>query len=212
MKIKDFSVFEAEILSREPVREKPAAAPAKEEPKSAPEEEPKTKDMKLGELADGTEVMSKMKVGHTIVLSAEEFSKLQNMRVSSKEEDMLGHYRGGKDYKISKTKEGTFEIFHYNKTLHDLTPVGVFTLPEKRDTGLEEGEDRAIEFGFFRKASPDDDKLLQKLKAKFDKAMLGGKEINGNQLFIGITKKPADDIYKILSSLGISQNDVYTFA
>jgi hypothetical protein len=197
MKLKSFPLFEAEVRKNSRPEEKP--------------EEPKTKDMKLGTTEDGTEVMCKMKVGHTIVLSAEEFSKLQNMRVSRNKEDMLGHYRGGKDYKISKDKDGKFSIFHYNKTIHELTPVGVFTLPEKRDTALEEGEDRAIEFGFFRKASPEDDKLLQKLRAKFDQAMLGGKEINGNQLFIGVTKKPEDDIFKILSSLGIPKQDVYTF-
>lgn len=205
MKLKSFSLFEAEILDKRPL-------PQDEHAPEKREEEPKTKDMKLGTMSDGTEVMSKMKVGHTIVLSAEEFSKLQNMRVSRNEDDMLGHYRGGKDYKIGKDASGKFSIFHYNKTIHELTPVGVFTLPEKRDIALKEGEEKEIEFGFFRKAAKDDDKLLMKLKRLFDKAMLGGREINGNQLFVGHTKKSSDDVLTILAKLGIPKKDIYIFA
>jgi hypothetical protein len=52
------------------------------------------------------------------------------MRVTQYERDMYDHERGGKDYKIKKDAEGKCTIFHYNKTIHELTPVGVFMLPK----------------------------------------------------------------------------------
>jgi|694.fasta_scaffold51005_7 hypothetical protein len=103
-----------------------------EEEKAAPEAaetaDPKTKDQRLGYKSDGAEVMSKMKVGHTIELTPEDFKKIENMRVTQYERDMYNHERGGKDYKISKDAEGKCTIFHYNKTIHELTPIGVFKI------------------------------------------------------------------------------------
>jgi len=93
---------------------------------------PKTKHMLLGKMADGKKVMCSMKVGHTIKMSAEEFVRLQNMRVSmNNKKMMLGHKRGGKEYLIAKKAANKFTIFHYNKTLHEFTAVGVFQLPQK---------------------------------------------------------------------------------
>lgn len=91
--------------------------------------QPASKTILLGKMGDGTEVHVALKVGHTIKMTAEEFAKLQNMRISQNNKDMLGHRRGGKDYYISKKSDTDYTIFHFNKTVHKLTPVGVFKLP-----------------------------------------------------------------------------------
>jgi hypothetical protein len=111
---------------------KPASVPAKTEEPDRPrfKQDPKVKDQRLGYTAAGTEIMAKMKVGHTIELTPNDFSKMMNMRVTQYERDMYPHERGGKDYKIEKDADNKCTIFHYNKTLHELTPVGVFELPK----------------------------------------------------------------------------------
>lgn len=138
MRVKSFTEFlneeekaapEAELENTEKTEEKPVVK-TEEKPEEKPEVEPKTKDQRLGYMADGKEIMSKMKVGHTIELTPDDFTRLQNMRVTQYERDMYDHERGGKDYKIKKDAEGKCTIFHYNKTIHELTPVGVFMLPK----------------------------------------------------------------------------------
>ena len=124
MRVKSFYEF----LNEE---EKPAPDTKNDQEQGEESSDPKTKDQRIGYTADGDEVMSKMKVGHTIELSPEDFTKIENMRVTQYERDMYDHERGGKDYKISKDADGKCTIFHYNKTIHELTPVGVFMLESK---------------------------------------------------------------------------------
>jgi hypothetical protein len=209
MKLKDFSLFEEE-LTREAPPKSHVAEPNRGEPKRVePEAEPKTKDMKLGELKDGTEVMCKMKVGHTIVLDADEFRKLRNMKVSQYERDMLAHYRGGRDYRISKEKDGTYTIFHYNKTIHELTPVGVFSLPEKREMSLKESS-QIIEFGFFKEADKKkDEQLLKKLRVDFPDIDIPSREVTGKSFFVATSTKPMSEIVEILGKAGISKEEVH---
>lgn len=135
MRVKSFTEFLNEEETAAPETEletKPETKPESEEKTEEKPEpaEPKTKDQRLGYTADGKEVMSKMKVGHTIELTPDDFTRIGNMRVTQYERDMYDHERGGKDYKIKKDTEGKCTIFHYNKTIHELTPVGVFMLPK----------------------------------------------------------------------------------
>lgn len=100
------------------------------------QDEPATKEVTIGETSDGQKVKSVLKVGNTLEISPEEFTKLQNMRVTQYERDMLTHERGSKEYKISKDSEGKCTIFHYHKTLHKLMPIGVFMLPKNKDAKI----------------------------------------------------------------------------
>lgn len=116
--IKDFAQF---ILENEDSEEN--------KPESKPE--PETKELVLGKTSDGRKVKAVMKLGNTINLSSEEFSKLMNMKTSQYERDMLTHMRGAKEYKISKGKDKKYTIFHNNQTTHELEPVGVFYIHKK---------------------------------------------------------------------------------
>jgi len=110
-----------------------------EEDKSKKEETPETKEIGIGKTADGTKIMAQMKLENTLKFSSEEFTKIQNMRVTQYERDMLTHMRGDKEYKVSKDKSGKCTIWHLNQTLHKLMPVGAFQLPQKVER--EESED-----------------------------------------------------------------------
>ena len=116
-----------------------------EEAQSTEETEKKeeTKEISIGKTANGEKVNAVLKLWNTLKLSPEEFTKLQNMRITQYERDMLTHMKGAKEYKISKDKEGKCTIFHYNQTTHKLMPVGVFMLPSK--TQSENGEERSTE-------------------------------------------------------------------
>ena len=57
-------------------------------------EKPRTKDIGIGETADGQKVMATMKLENTLKFSPEEFTKIGNMRVTQYERDMLVHTRG----------------------------------------------------------------------------------------------------------------------
>jgi ABC-type uncharacterized transport system YnjBCD substrate-binding protein len=103
----------------------------REDDSSKKEETPKTKEIGIGKTADGTKVMAQMKLENTLKFSSEEFTKLQNMRVTQYDRDMLTHMRGEKEYKVSKDKHGKCTIWHLNQTLHKLMPVGAFQLPQK---------------------------------------------------------------------------------
>lgn len=105
------------------------------EQEEAPKEEaPRTKEITIGETADGQKIRATMKLENTVELSGEEITKLRNMRVTQYQRDMLTHMRGEKEYKISKDKEGKFTIWHHNQTLHKLMPVGAFKLPEQKES------------------------------------------------------------------------------
>lgn len=94
--------------------------------------EPDTKELVIGKTAAGTRIKATMKKGNTLKFSPHEFSKMINMKVSSKEVDMLTHMRGKKEYKVSKDKFHKYTIFHNNQTTHELEPVGVFVIPKKK--------------------------------------------------------------------------------
>ena len=96
------------------------------------EKEPGTKELVLGRTKSGRKITGKFKLGHTIALSPEDFSHLWLMKVTHKEEDMYDFARGGRDYRISKDEDGKCTVFHYNKTLHELLPVGVFKFKKKK--------------------------------------------------------------------------------
>jgi len=100
---------------------------------SSDNESPKTKNIGIGETADGQKVMATMKLENTLKFSPEEFTKISNMRVTQYERDMLTHMRGEKEYKVSKDKDGKCTIWHLNQTLHKLMPVGAFYLPKKAE-------------------------------------------------------------------------------
>jgi hypothetical protein len=106
------------------------------------EQKEETKEISIGETEDGQKVKAVLKLWNTIKLSTEEFSKLQNMRITQYERDMLTHMKGAKEYKISKDDKGKCTIFHYNQTTHRLMPVGVFMLPKKEK---EDGKERSDE-------------------------------------------------------------------
>jgi len=103
-----------------------------EEEKQESQSEPETKEVSIGETADGRKVKAVLKLGNTLDLTPEDFTKLINMRVTQYQRDMLTHERGAKIYKISKDKNHKYTIFHLHQTLHKLEPVGVFYI-HKRD-------------------------------------------------------------------------------